>query len=198
MGMVYPSICDCSSLPLPIFVLVISFLFARPAADQAALSASASTSSSSFFHLLIPANSSGVGLCKTALSAAALDYPTPRLINWNLHYSSEDRIGGDRFGGQHIAKIMGALDYLNSLGPESDQELVWMVDGFDLWFQLPSSVLIDRYQRIINRHNDRMRRRLGRAMKREDIKQTIIMAAGSCVGPNTARIPSVTWSQIQN
>src|SRR4051794_38061721 len=120
-------------------VLVASFLFARPGADQAALSASASTSSSSFFHLLIPATSSGAGLCKNVFSAAALDYPTPRLINWKMHYSS-----GDRFGGLHIAKITGTLDYLNSLGPESDQELVLMVDGFDMWFQLPPSVLIDR------------------------------------------------------
>jgi len=161
-------------------VLVISLLSATPAAHQAAPSSfnATSTSSSSFFHLLIPATSSGVGLCKNVFSAAALDYPTPRLINWKMHYSS-----GDRFGGLHLAKITGTLDYLNSLGPESDQELVLMVDGFDMWFQLPPSVLIDRYQRIITRHNDRIRRRLGRAMERQRIQQTIIMAAQNMCWP---------------
>ncbi|KEF57742.1 uncharacterized protein A1O9_05662 [Exophiala aquamarina CBS 119918] len=159
------------------FVLVASLLYVTPA-HRVALSTSDSTSSSSFFHLLIPATSSGAGLCKNIFSAAALDYPTPRLINWKMHYS-----GGDRFGGLHIAKITGTLDYLKSLGPESDQELVLMVDGFDMWFQLPPIVLLDRYQRIINRHNDRIRRRLGRAMDREGVKQTIIMAAQNMCWP---------------
>lgn len=162
-------------------VLVLSFMFATSADHKVSPSTSAFNSSSNFFHLLVPATSSvGPGLCRNVFSAAVLGYPTPRLVNWGQKAPTP---GGDEYDGTHLAKITGLLDYLATLGPESDQDLVLMVDGFDLWFQLPPNVLIDRYQRIVNRHNDRIRRRLGRAMDRQGIKQSIIMNAQNICWP---------------
>lgn len=132
---------------------------------------------SNFFHLLVPAASEGERLCKVLFSAAALNYPTPRVLNWKKKFDGGQN---DLFGGTHIAKISGFLDYLITLGPESDQEMVVLVDGYDMWFQLRPSVLIERYYRILNRQNARLRERLGSAVHKESIYQTIIAGAGYC------------------
>ncbi|KAK5046157.1 hypothetical protein LTR84_008614 [Exophiala bonariae] len=169
-------------------VLVVSVIFSTPTTNELPLSTPTSNSTSNFLHLLIPATSSREhGLCRNVFSAAVLGYPTPRLINWGN--TKAPAPGGDEYDGTHLAKITGLLSYLDALGPESDQELILMVDGFDLWFQLPPNVLIDRYQRIVNRHNMRIRRRLGRAMDRQGIRQSIIMNSQNMCWPQDNQAP---------
>ena len=163
-------------------ILMISLVFRATPTHRHTV---APTSKSNFFHLLIPATAGGVKLCKTLFSAAALDYPTPRLVNWALPPSDRDW-----FNGTHIAKISGTLDYLDSLGPKSEDELVLIVDGYDLWFQLRPSVLIDRYYRYLDRQNARIHKRLGRAMEKEGIYQTIIMASGAGCWPQEPESPT--------
>jgi hypothetical protein len=41
------------------------------------------------FHLLIPAKSNSTNLCKTLLSAAILNYPTPTLVGYGTIESNE-------------------------------------------------------------------------------------------------------------
>jgi len=131
------------------------------------------------FHFLLTATRQDPNLCKTLLSSALLGYPSPIILAWQ-----DDRIGGALGGGSHLAKISKALGYLESLGPEHDEDLVLMIDGYDIWFQLRVEVLVERYHRLNAEANDRLKKRLGRAFHKENIKQKIIFGAGKRCAPN--------------
>lgn len=74
------------------------------------------------------------------LSSTLLRYPTPVLINWGVKEDKNDIFFG------HLAKVGTILKYLNKLYSEGKQDdLVLIVDGFDIHFQLPPEVLIKRY-----------------------------------------------------
>lgn len=125
----------------------------------------AASENSGFFHILIPADRSDVNLCKTILSATILGYPTPTLYNWAKT-------------GDKMAKISGGLDYLRALDSNHDEDMVLLVDGFDLWFQLSPQIMIDRYNEINNRAHERMRGRVGdEVMDTSATTQTIIFSS---------------------
>ncbi|THZ44449.1 hypothetical protein D6C90_04770 [Aureobasidium pullulans] len=131
-------------------------------------------------HLLLPTTSGDVNLCKTILSAKALGYPEPVILGWGGKFDTWYLIAG----GSHIAKISKVLEYLESLGPEQDDELVLMMDAFDIWFQLPPETLIERYYSINERANKRISKHMGKAAEIEGIKQTIVFGAGKRCAPN--------------
>ncbi|KAJ1333007.1 hypothetical protein MN608_02997 [Microdochium nivale] len=89
-------------------------------------------------HLLIPATSTNHHLCQLLTSAAFMGYPAPVLINYGAPEDKDDYK-------QHLTKVSGVLDYLHSLPESEDDEFVFMMDGFDAWFQLPGDVMIKRY-----------------------------------------------------
>lgn len=129
---------------------------------------------SSYYHLLLPASEASAGLCKTIFSAAVLGYPTPRLLNWQRKFEDEHLI----FGGSHVAKIEGVLGFLRQLEPQHDDELVSIVDGYDVWFQLRPEVVISRYNEINKRANYRIRSRLGiKDAEENNVKQTVVFSA---------------------
>ncbi|KAI4705454.1 hypothetical protein J4E81_000336 [Alternaria sp. BMP 2799] len=129
---------------------------------------------SSILHVLIPADHKDVNLCKTMLSAAVAGYPTPTLINWGATFDDKSLVAG----GSHIAKISGVLEYLRKLGPERDDDLLLLVDGYDIWFQLRPSALISRFHAINNAANARIRKTMGsRAAAAEGISQDIVFSA---------------------
>ncbi|KAL3296506.1 hypothetical protein RB213_006960 [Colletotrichum asianum] len=80
-------------------------------------------------------------------------YPMPTLLNWNGEFNRPDW----HFAGSHIAKLESLLAIIEALYEEDDgvneNDLVLLVDGYDIWFQLPPSVLIDRFHRL-NRDAD--------------------------------------------
>lgn len=142
------------------------------------------TTAPSYLHVLLPANEGNGDFCKTLFSAAALDYPTPRIINWGEDYKDLDIA----YGGAHIAKIEGILGFLRQLGPQSDEELVLVVDGYDTWFQLRPSVLVDRYHAINDRANNRLASRMGYNLMNATgvpIHQSIVFAAQKRCYPAT-------------
>lgn len=151
-------------------VWCLSLVLFRPLDRGNALSAE---TSSEYFHLLVPASESNPNFCKTIFSAAVLDYPTPRIINWQRKFDDPRLI----FGGSHIAKIEGLRNYLNLLGEQSDNELAVIVDGYDIWFQLRPSALIERYHAINRRANQRIRHRLGSGAELERIGQSVIFSS---------------------
>ncbi|CAD0040401.1 unnamed protein product [Aureobasidium pullulans] len=104
-------------------------------------------------HLLLPTTSGDVNLCKTILSAKALGYPEPVILGWGGKFDTWYLIAG----GSHIAKISKVLEYLESLGPEQDDEL---------------------------RANKRISKHMGKAAEIEGIKQTIVFGAGKRCAPN--------------
>nr|POE48045.1 hypothetical protein CFP56_01373 [Quercus suber] len=83
-----------------------------------------------------------------------------------------------------MAKISRTLDHLNSMDASLDDDLVIMIDAYDIWFQLRPEVLISRYYAINAKANSSLRQRLGSAVDMEGIKQTIIFGAGKRCAPN--------------
>ncbi|KAF7195274.1 hypothetical protein HII31_03480 [Pseudocercospora fuligena] len=131
-------------------------------------------------HMLMPATQSSVDLCKTILTGSMLSYPAPTLLAWNGTYH-DDRFMG---GGSHIAKIYGVRDYLQGLDAASDDDLLLVIDAYDVWFQLPPEILISRYHAINAAANRRLAARLGNAAEVERITQSIIFGASKRCTPN--------------
>nr|POF15432.1 hypothetical protein CFP56_71928 [Quercus suber] len=121
-------------------------------------------------HLLVPASHSDVNLCKVLLSAAILGYPSPVIINWNTTFEIEGQVEG----GAHLAKISGVYEYLKHLNSTHDEDLVVLVDGYDIWMQLRPQVLIDRYFDMNRRADQRIQNELGGAAEAHGIRQEVI------------------------
>ena len=101
-------------------------------------------------------------------------YPTPTIINWGRVFDDENLTQG----GSHIAKISGVLQFLKTLDASHDEDLVVVVDGYDIWFQLGPQVLIDRYHELVREANARIESRLGKkAVKELNIHQAIFFGA---------------------
>lgn len=143
------------------------------------------------FVLIVPATSPSPDLCKTIITAMALGYPSPIIINWGVDY--RDVTGWD--GGKNLPKIPGFVDYLDSvLHPEAhpserleEDDLVLMVDAYDMWFQLPAEVLLRRYHAINDEANARLRTEWP-GQGPMPMKQTIIAASGKNCHPS-----SLSW-----
>ncbi|KAF9779389.1 hypothetical protein IL306_001934 [Fusarium sp. DS 682] len=109
--------------------------------------------------LFMPADSPHINLCKTIMSAVAMGYPMPILLNWKREYNRP----AWHFAGSHIAKLeslLGAIEIL--LESESDDvgedDIAVLVDSYDMWFQLPPSVLLERYHRLNSEADARIRK----------------------------------------
>lgn len=121
-------------------------------------------------HVLIPASRPDVNLCKALISAGILNYPSPVIINWNQSFDDPGLVEG----GSHLAKISGVHEYVANLDGSHDEDLVLMVDGYDLWFQLRPQTLVDRYFDINRRADKRISSELGLDAATKGIRQEII------------------------
>ncbi|WXC54337.1 hypothetical protein SNK03_000339 [Fusarium graminearum] len=99
----------------------------------------------------MPADSPHINLCKTIMSAVAMGYPMPILLNWKREYNRPSW----HFAGSHIAKLESLLAAIQVLLEQdvSEDDIAVLVDAYDMWFQLPPSVLLERYYRL-NREAD--------------------------------------------
>lgn len=148
------------------------------------------------FHLLVPATESNPNLCKTLLSSFVLAYPPPTLINYGKKFD------GDNWDkGTHTGKIRGVYDYLNDKKKVKDDDMVLVIDGYDIWFQLPPAIMIKRYHQLINEANGRLRRRYGTELKKAEgtgvatemgpkYSQTVIFGADKICWPNPLADPA--------
>lgn len=131
-------------------------------------------------HLLIPATSSNPDLCKLLLSAHILGYPTPILLNFGDVENHEDEYV------QHLAKVQGIYDYLQKIETSSEhsEDLVLIIDGYDLWFQLRPDVLIKRYYAINKAANQRAVEKYGQSVVAEkDMRQTVLFGPDKICWP---------------
>lgn len=108
--------------------------------------------------VFMPADGPNINLCKTIMSGVALGYPLPTLLNWDGDFNRPEW----HFGGSHIAKLESLLSVIEEL-LDSDEEaheddLALMVDAYDIWFQLPPSVLIQRFHQLNREADDRIRK----------------------------------------
>lgn len=131
------------------------------------------------FVVVVPADSPGPDLCKVITSAIAIGYPSPIIVNWGKDFHK----GGSGFGSSHLGKIMGTLEYLDGVTGESghdddklrDDDLVLIVDAYDIWFQLPPEVLIRRYHQNNQLANERLAEQW--AGRNLPMKQTILVSS---------------------
>jgi hypothetical protein len=128
----------------------------------------------------MPADSPNINLCKVVMSGVALGYPLPTLLNWEGDFNRPEW----HFGGTHIAKLESLLAVIEELLDNSDDahesDLALMVDAYDLWFQLPPSVLIQRFHQLNAEADERNRKLWEEASAEADFpiappKQNIIV-----------------------
>lgn len=128
--------------------------------------------------MVVPATSSNTNLCKLLLSAAVLDYPEPVLVNWGAEEDDNSYI-------QHLAKVGKVLDYLQTLPSAAAEDLVLVVDGYDVWFQLPPDVLIQRYYAVTEAANHRLRLCYHTAvLQSKNIRQTVLFGPDKLCWPD--------------
>ena len=149
-------------------------------------------------HVLIPASETNDRLCKTLLSSFLLNYPSPTLINFGKVFT------GDTWDkGSHAGKIGGVYDFLSKDEKVYDGDLVLVIDGYDVWFQLPPEVLVKRYITLIRAANKRLQTQYGftlasskePAARRRDetvqkYTQTVIFGADKLCWPNASDEPA--------
>ncbi|USW58777.1 hypothetical protein Slin15195_G120960 [Septoria linicola] len=137
------------------------------------------------FHLVIPASKADVNLCKVMVSAGILGYPDPVIVNWGENFDDKKYVEG----GSHLAKVTGIAKHFNRFNDTSDDDIVLMVDGYDIWLQLKPQTLIDRYFSINKRADERIAREIGDAAREHNIHQEIIFGCQKRCWPWTEKDP---------
>lgn len=108
--------------------------------------------------IFMPADSPHLNLCKTIMSAVALGYPLPTLLNWDGEFNRPHW----HFAGSHIAKLTSLLAVIEELlggtvddGGAHEDDIALMIDAYDIWFQLPPQVLLDRFHKLNHETDER-------------------------------------------
>ncbi|RYO76420.1 hypothetical protein DL766_010336 [Monosporascus sp. MC13-8B] len=128
-------------------------------------------------HLLIPATSTNYHLCQLLTSTALMGFAAPVLINWDAPEAADAYV-------QHLMKVEGVLNYLDSLREDQQDDLVFMLDGFDAWFQLPGDVMIQRYYDVIDRAAQQHLKDFGADLvKKHDIRDTVLFGSDKLCWP---------------
>ncbi|GAO17203.1 hypothetical protein UVI_02057550 [Ustilaginoidea virens] len=142
-----------------------------------------STVKTSRFHFLTPASKSNLQFCYNLASATANRYPPPVLLGWNGQGEFDAAV-------THLAKIRAMKRYLASLTPEEDDDLVLMVDGYDIIHQLPAEVMMERYFDVAAKATALLAERLGlpaHEASRRNIKQTVFFGPDKICWPPDKR-----------
>lgn len=140
----------------------------------------------SHLHFLIPASRSNLQFCYHLASAAANRYPVPTLLGWNGKGEYDAAV-------THLAKLRAMKRYLDSLDPEKEEQgddLVMVVDGYDIIHQLPPDVVVERYFDVAAKANAHLAHRLGLSAKEmvaRGIKQTVFFGPDKVCWPPDAR-----------
>lgn len=84
------------------------------------------------------------------------------------------------------------LHALKTLPPGSDDDLVVLVDGYDIWFQLKPDVLVKRYLSITQHHDQRLADQFGSKAARDaaGVRQKVLFSAQKRCWPKEATHPA--------
>lgn len=88
------------------------------------------------------------------MSSALLGYPPAVLSGWNGTGELDASV-------THLAKVRNVVRYFDSLPAAADDDLVLIIDGYDVVMQLPPDVLIRRYFAVNAAANARLAARFG-------------------------------------
>ncbi|KAG6000663.1 hypothetical protein E4U54_001346 [Claviceps lovelessii] len=138
-------------------LLTTQHLQAIPVGGSSRTNHSISAGGNLRLRVFMSADSPHINLCKSAMSAVAVGYPAPVLLNWNGEFNHPRW----HLAGRPAAKLESFLAVIDDLlaraeGEDSDaheDDLAVLVDAHHAWFQLPPSVLIQRYHQL-NREAD--------------------------------------------
>ena len=136
-------------------------------------------------HFLLPATGTNLNLCKLILSASVTGYPEPIFVGWDGH----GMFDGTK---SHLFKISETLAYLRTLPDSADNDLVLVLDAYDIWMQFRPDVLISRYYSVLEKNNQRLRdegifRKFHRG---SDVRQTIIFGPDKVCWPQATKDPA--------
>ncbi|KAF5676198.1 hypothetical protein FHETE_2325 [Fusarium heterosporum] len=123
-------------------------------------------------HYLIPSSTINDAVCAGIVSALVNQYPIPTLIG----YKGENEFNA----ADHLAKLRVMNRYFNDLKAQDD-DLVIIVDSFDVLAQLPAEVMIERYFEISRKSEQRLADQRGLTIEQLHelgIRQTIMYGAG--------------------
>ncbi|RXG47011.1 hypothetical protein VDGE_03888 [Verticillium dahliae] len=135
-------------------------------------------------HMVIPVSKSDPRFCKNMLAQTILGYPRPTVVMWDQKFDDDRYLGK----GSHLAKISGTLKWLEDpKNKKYDDDLVIMIDAYDVWFQLPPETLVARYHALRAAEDKRIAQRMGKAFAREKISSKVIFSASKRCGPNEIR-----------
>ncbi|KAM0706420.1 hypothetical protein Q7P35_005746 [Cladosporium inversicolor] len=141
--------------------------------------------------VILPAQSPSFNLCKVVASAIALGYPAPVIVNWAPEQEADTINESTR---SHLSKISGVLDFLEWVTSDDahgaskldEDDLVLMLDAYDVWLQLPPDVLLRRYFAANQRADDALAVKHGHLAEDDMPRQTIIASAQKrCYAPNS-------------
>jgi hypothetical protein len=140
--------------------------------------------------VVLPAQSASVNLCKVIASAVALGYPAPVIVNWEPQQGADTNVASR----SHLTKISGVLDFLewstsdDAYGTSklNEDDLVLILDAYDVWLQLPPEVLVRRYFAANQRADDALAMRHGHLADADLPRQTIIASTQKrCYAPQS-------------
>ncbi|KAH7139630.1 hypothetical protein B0J13DRAFT_504877, partial [Dactylonectria estremocensis] len=128
---------------------------------------------SSRLHYLIPASQATLPFCASVVSSLVTRYSIPTMIGYK---------GKGEFDAKaaHIAKLRVLKRYLHGPAGENEDDLVMVMDGYDVLSQLPADVMIERYFDLMASADQRLADRYGITVEEaheRDLRQTILWGA---------------------
>ena len=95
----------------------------------------------------------------------------------------------------HLLKIQTVLDYLEKFPENQQDDLVLMVDAYDVWFQLPPETIIRRYLEQVDIDHARLKERFGKeAVKENDFQQTVYFSNDKICWPDLEGKRPACWA----
>lgn len=101
------------------------------------------------FHYLISTTGVKPYVCANAVAGLVNRYPAPQLVG----YKGEGKYDAHK---AHIAKLRTIQRYLHDVGEGHDDDLVVVVDDFDVLPQFGTEALIERYFRLAHEADQRL------------------------------------------
>ncbi|KAF5024436.1 hypothetical protein F66182_3522 [Fusarium sp. NRRL 66182] len=135
-------------------------------------------------HYLIPANVANRQVCAVVASALANRYAIPTILG----YKGQSFLDAQK---AHIAKLRAIRDYLHNSGGACD-DLVIIVDGFDVMAQLPAEAMIQRYFNMMADADQRLADQRGITideLHRTGVRQTLLWGTDKGCFPESETDP---------
>ncbi|KAK9450329.1 uncharacterized protein V1518DRAFT_203971 [Limtongia smithiae] len=132
-------------------------------------------------YFLLPSTQVNVLACKTIFSSTLNGFPKPVLLNYGITFRTEFEA--------HFMKIAAINEFLQHKDLDAD-DIVLIMDAYDVWFQLPFSTLLDRYFRL--QDGDRVKYNSQRSATDPPFAERVIFGADKRCWPNNVKSPACT------